>query len=169
MRNAKDPASMLPQGRSSPADAPKFRSRSKWVVHEVGDASSYHGGVSSVSEGAKDTNDADVGEGSRICRNSQYDYTSHFERQQQPSPGFQGGGREHREHWEADVKPIEECSTMLPSSSDEEMQHCSRDAASWCAGGQFTRWLASYYPRYPQMSRSSSDGRAREELSRGNV
>lgn len=55
-------------------------------------------------------------------RNSQHDYTSYFERRQQPSPGFQRGGREHREEWETNKQPIEQSSTMRPSTSGEETQ-----------------------------------------------
>ena len=55
-------------------------------------------------------------------RNPHHDNTSYFERRRQPSPGFRGGGGERGERRETDGQPIELCSTILPSSSDDETQ-----------------------------------------------
>lgn len=63
-------------------------------------------------------------------RNLEHDYTSYFDRQQQPAPVFRGVGGERRDNLGADDERIEQCSTIRTSSSEEETR-CSVDTARY--------------------------------------
>lgn len=68
--NTKGMTAGLLWGDSSPSDSPMLPSKSKWVVHGVGDSSYHHEGANSASEGSTDANevDVDIDEGRRKSR-----------------------------------------------------------------------------------------------------
>lgn len=63
-------------------------------------------------------------------RNLRHDDTNYFEKKQQSSPDFQGGGRKHGEKWETDKEQTVKSSPIPLSSSGEETKN-SPDAARY--------------------------------------